>query len=98
MPLEKCLILVFFIYIISFVIDGIHYDLEPIDYVLNEEGNDELFYQVPEFLSKCVGAFMSLDVPEPFGPSWILGDVFLSKYVSVYDRDRNLLGLAKSKN
>jgi cathepsin D len=45
----------------------------------------------------CVGAFMPLDIQEPQGPAWILGDVFLTKYYSIYDRDNNKVGFAKAK-
>ncbi|KAI7860415.1 endopeptidase [Circinella umbellata] len=67
-----------------FVFSGKDFCLTGEDYVLNVQ-------------NQCISGFMGMDIGEPVGPLWIVGDVFLRKFYSVYDLGTNSVGLAKSK-
>ncbi|CAD8091839.1 unnamed protein product [Paramecium sonneborni] len=92
---------------LTFRIDGVDYDLDSKDYImelkddgtevpLNNDVSASAFIQGTS--KQCIGAFMPLDIPDPQGPAWILGDIFLTKYLSVYDRDTNMVGFGKAKH
>ncbi|XP_071470041.1 gastricsin-like [Marmota flaviventris] len=66
----------------TFVINGVQFPLPPSAYILNEDGYCSVGLESID---------MSLEDGQPF---WILGDVFLRSYYSIFDLANNRVGFA----
>lgn len=45
----------------------------------------------------CFSGFQAADIITAKGPLWILGDVFLTQFYSIFDRGQDRLGFALAK-
>lgn len=74
-----------------------------ITYVVTDSQGDHEFTIEPKYYMKkgngqpCSPGFMSLDVPEPRGPLFIAGNLFMQKYMTVYSRKPQQVGFALYK-
>jgi len=72
---------------VTLSIAGKDFTLTPDQYVLQISAQGQ---------TECISGFMGIDLPKNLGELWILGDVFLGAYHSIFDFENKRVGFATS--
>ena len=97
---------------ITFFIEGVPFVLQGEDYILRNSfrgakhsgshhshgAGPTNSTADPEAADRCTLAFMGMDVPPPRGPMWIMGNVFMRAFYTVFNRENNSIGIARARH
>ncbi|EGR30663.1 WD repeat protein [Ichthyophthirius multifiliis] len=84
---------------ITFVIDGQSYHIHPEEYIISFNGIQQSLYKHADNPTECTGGFIPMNIKDPIlGNLWIIGDLIMSKFLTVFDRENNRIGFGKLKN
>ena len=65
--------------------DGVEYTLYSNEYNVNS---------IVDHRMECTSLFDTIELPRRNGPAWIIGEVFMKKYYTIFDRDSDRVGFA----
>ncbi|EPR62645.1 aspartyl proteinase (eimepsin), putative [Toxoplasma gondii ME49] len=69
----------------------VKFPLKPSDYLVEEVDSQGR-------LVTCVAGFIPMDVPAPRGPLFVLGNSFIRKFYTIFDRDHMMVGFMRANH